>query len=1042
LRKGEFIAARAEFTASHSAAHGLRVDPVLYLGGLNLRDGQPRDALRVLADANKLAPQCPLISWQLGTALMATGGDAMLAIRALERATGADGFPRFVAEPTRMWIETLPADSWVRNVARRAATQRARFQCPLGFDNPKALLAAARLTLADALVVCQRPSEAVMIFHDLLRSDDSLPIRRGLGFALVGMGKYDDALPHLQKAHALENPPQTRTLGTLAQCLANAKGDRVGNVQQALALIASQPVRSDAIWARHAGAVFAIAHGLGLPVKPAQISELADVLISSNAADRTAATVYDLLALRDPEAVPREAAWLYTRAAERDGVRVSHDDDLFNRAFSERAAMERFFEANDWDFAAVERLYLTRWADRHPGSYPSGPGPEYATQAESALLGDSLRLENQGQTKLAESVAQLALTLAPQSAAAHDRLAEFEFRRGQREAAIDWLKKWEKLYPTDPTPIARRALIEQARSGPREALLLIRQALELARGTARAPIALAAARIALAAGQTEQALAWIDDCLTFDAGNVVALSARAALLWESGAFGHLAKMTDSLAALPAEDPWLHYLVGVCALVALQDAVAEERARLCAGFPETAAEGQHLLALVQTRRGKHAEAFASLQRAQQSSGPTAEHARALRGQLAWRAGDFAEALRVWQPIVPARLKSWHLDALMPGATFVAGLRSMRDAVFEDAAKWFRAAARLGFNDARLDALLGAASRQASDKNNQTLAIGRLEQALESAGPRPVIVRYLARAYRLLGRTADAERVLDRVEKPDAPLLVERGLLALLAGQLAPAERAFDAAVGLDRDNGTAISNLILTRLSLGRLADAATLLPAAVERAPTAVLRRLAALLKQLLATPPTLEGTWTADDDAAVLDLLRKVGRLDAIEPLFDAWSKLRPQSPAVRVALTELQPLRAKQLLDRGDAAGLLRQFGPLAQGAPRALRNLLGVAAALRQDFTGAGRHFHAAAPADKPDARVEQNLAIIRGWEEQPDRAAHHWQRFLELHRGQTPIPKEFPDYHARIETLIEELLTKLDSGAPPVERERARRGSKTS
>ncbi|MCP6756004.1 hypothetical protein NL533_30745, partial [Klebsiella pneumoniae] len=91
------------------------------------------------------------------------------------------------------------------------------------------------------------------------------------------------------------------------------------------------------------------------------------------------------------------------------------------------------------------------------------------------------------------------------------------------------------------------------------------------------------------------------------------------------------------------------------------------------------------------------------------------------------------------------------------------------------------------------------------------------------------------------------------------------------------------------------------------------------------LRRLAVLLKQLTANPPTLEGAWTPDDDAAVLDLLRKVGRLDTIESLFDAWSKLRPDSPAVRVAQTELQPLRAKQLLDRGDAAGVLRQFGPL---------------------------------------------------------------------------------------------------------------------
>ena len=496
LRKGEFIVARAEFIASHTASHALQVDPVLYWGGLNLRDGQPRDALRVLADANKLRPQCPLVSWQLGTALMATGGDAMLAIRA-GAGHGGGRLPELCRRAARLRIETLPADSWVRNVVRRAGTQRSRYQCPLGFDNPKALLAAARLTLADALVVCQRPNEAVMIFHDLLRTDDSLPVRRGLGFALSRHGKIRQKRCRIcRKRTALENPPQTRTLGTLAQCLANAKGDRVGNVQQALALIASQPVRSDAIWARHAGAVFAIAHGLGLPVKPAQIAELADVLISSNAADRTAATVYDLLALCDPAAVPREAAWLYTRAAEATASACRTTMTSSIATFSERAAMERFFEANDWDFAAVERLYLTRWAERHPGSYPTGPGPGYAAQAGNAPLGRLAALGEPG----ANPARRIGRALGPVAGAAKRggsrSTGRIRISAGPARCRDRLAEKWEKLYPTDPTPIARRALIEQTRSGPRKALLLIRQALDFARGHRAGPIALAAGRIA------------------------------------------------------------------------------------------------------------------------------------------------------------------------------------------------------------------------------------------------------------------------------------------------------------------------------------------------------------------------------------------------------------------------------------------------------------------------------------------------------------------------------------------------------------------
>jgi tetratricopeptide (TPR) repeat protein len=1028
LRANDTKSAIADLTAAHAAANGLQVDAALYLGGVWLRDGQPRDALRVLAEANKLAPQCPLVGWQLGAALLAAGGDALLAVRALQKATGPDGAVRFLAEPARLWIETLPPDSWVRNVVRRAGPHKTQFTCPLGFDRLKAVLAAARLSLAEALVLCNRSAEAVPIFTELLRTEDTLAIRRGLGLALAGLDRFDEALPHLQKATALETPPQPRTVGTLAVCLARASGDRIANIQRALALIAGQPIRADAIWARRAGAVFAAAQAVGIAIAPAHVAELAAILVSSEAADRTAAAVYDLLALRDLAAVPVEAAWLYVRAAERENVRFANDDVLFDRAFGDRTLMARYFDAREWDFPAAERLYLTRWAERNPGTFPSAPGPTYPARAESALLSDSRRLEGQRQLESAQSIARLALTLAPRSERAHDRLAELAFRRGAIAEAIDWLRKWESLHPADPLPVVRLALIQHARGQTLEARITLDRALERTRGPARAPIALAAARIALAAGHTDDALRLIDECLTFDSKNSVALSARAALLCSIGSPAESAKLTETLAILDAGDPWFHYLVAVSAYCGGMDELAANRGKLCAGFPETAAEGGHLLALLRARQGKATAATSLLQ--QVVNGPpgvTLDHARAMRGQLAWQAGDYAEALRAWQLLSPARLKAWHLDAVVPGAAFVAGLKALRAGHAEDAAKWLRAAARFGHVDPRLDALLAFASVQPGADNHRGHAVARLEQALEAAGPRPTLVQRLVRAYRQLGRRSDARRLLDRVRPPDAALLVESGLLHLADGQIIPAERAFADAVALEPSHGAAIGNLLLTRLSLGRMNDALAILPAAIEHAPTPPLRRLFTLLERLTTASRQSGEDWAESDDDALVQFLRALGRLDAVEPLADALSQIRRQSAAVRRLQAELAPLRAKQMLDRGDAAGVLRKFGPLAADAPPVLRNLLGVAAALRQDFAGALRHFHAARPATGVDARLEQNLAIVRGWGGKTDRAAGHWQRFLGAHRDQAPAPPNIPNYHRRIENHVERLLQQASVSA---------------
>jgi tetratricopeptide (TPR) repeat protein len=195
-----------------------------------------------------------------------------------------------------------------------------------------------------------------------------------------------------------------------------------------------------------------------------------------------------------------------------------------------------------------------------------------------------------------------------------------------------------------------------------------------------------------------------------------------------------------------------------------------------------------------------------------------------------------------------------------------------------------------------------------------------------------------------------------------------------------------------------------------------LLPAAIPHAPNSSLRRFGELLQILQVDTKRPIENWTPDDDKSLWEHLKSIGRLEAVESIFDAWSKRRPDSPAVQKAHAELLPLRVKRLLDQGDAIAILRRFGPAAQSGSPILRNLLGIAAALRQDFAGAARHFQAALAIDANDAGLEQNLAIVHGWNGDRDRARRHWLRFLELHVSQWPKPAAIRNYHQRIEEMV--------------------------
>src|SRR5439155_1310883 len=97
--------------------------------------------------------------------------------------------------------------------------------------------------------------------------------------------------------------------------------------------------------------------------------------------------------------------------AQGHGVCLTHDERLFDLAMADRAAARAFFKAREWDFDAAERLYLERWAERHPGTFPTGPGAGYAAAAEAALVADARRLATQGRPAAARDVARLLFRL-------------------------------------------------------------------------------------------------------------------------------------------------------------------------------------------------------------------------------------------------------------------------------------------------------------------------------------------------------------------------------------------------------------------------------------------------------------------------------------------------------------------------------------------------------------------------------------------------------------------------------------------------------
>src|SRR5262249_49989934 len=228
--------------SAQELADKTNIDPALYLGMLQVREGKHKEGLRYLAEANRAAPNSWLVNWQLGTALVVAGADATLAVRALQKATGPEGMPQYASSPEKFWPAALPEGSFVGRLASKHA-----FQCPILGGNVLGMVRQAKLALGQALVRLDRVPEAVAVFEDLAEErEPSLALLRSLGMALCKLERFDEAYIHLRSAHEQDANKNPVTACYLAYCAVRAKPsrpeDKPANVRWAVRQLIDVPV--------------------------------------------------------------------------------------------------------------------------------------------------------------------------------------------------------------------------------------------------------------------------------------------------------------------------------------------------------------------------------------------------------------------------------------------------------------------------------------------------------------------------------------------------------------------------------------------------------------------------------------------------------------------------------------------------------------------------------------------------------------------------------------------------------------------------------
>lgn len=719
------------------------LDPSLYLGAMLLRQGRGKDSLRFLTEANRMDSNCPVVTILLGSAIVEAGGDTKFAVKALQRALGAKGLQIWADQPQRAWVEGFPEG---RSYIRRLASNHP-FHCPLFGSDLKYLQLQGMLSQAQGLYKLGEYQEAANIFTRLIQEGaPSLAVVRGIGLSLARIGKYDEAFKHLRAAHEMENPPQRDTAGFLALC--GAKGtpkseeDRLRNVAWAIQNVTQFTAPKDEEWTSLVSAIFDEARDAGLPLSEDDQLYLCEHLFSVHATDPLAAKAYHHLFVTFPHVVRPEYAFLFIRAAQMHRIDEPRTLDLFALAFSDRPALQMFFEEQGWSVPDVEYAYLVRTAEMQPGQFPAALGPDYPPQGEELLRARSLELEKAGELDASLAVADILGKLAPGSAMAQDRVASLYYRRGQIDQALEVLTRWKESHPSDPLPLARAALILQTQGQTDNALQLLEEARHKATGPLRGTLSYLSAQLTLrqvdeqsssdllAPERLQKVRSHLEACLEDRPDHPRALWQLAALRWLMGDEHGVAALADRLDGVEqTEAPVLYFAalsrhlqgdharaVTLCSQlqrdflpvahpIAAGEITERNGSAGSGDHIEWAIEAAYLKGLAKQAQGNPADAAKNLElTARAGESPSAHHAQAMLGQVSFLQGSYEQASRWWQHLDQRHRATWKIGEALGGTVFLTALESMEQGRFEEAAERFRSAGKQGCRDRRLGQLL--------------------------------------------------------------------------------------------------------------------------------------------------------------------------------------------------------------------------------------------------------------------------------------------------------------------------------------------------
>jgi tetratricopeptide (TPR) repeat protein len=707
LRDGRTDLAQAAFSAAHETGNRGFIDPPLYLGMVQLREGKPQEALRALSEANRVDANCPFVPLHMGLALVAANGDAGLGVRALQRALSQRGLLQWVKTPEKVWSDAMPEN---RSYIRRLAVKY-DYVCPLLGKELVPIINRGRFALGQAHHRLGQYTEAADLYAKLLQDAPPTPaVLRAHGLALAKLERFDQAYKQLRIALEQE-PADLMTAGHLALCGALGKPtqeeDRPRNVAWSIRLLSKYEQYGNAEFAGLFGRVYAEARAFDMAVSAEDQLRLCDVLASVFAIDPESAAAYDHLAATHPESLRPEHAWIYCQAAHLHGLKGKCDLEMFSQTFRDAEHAAQFYGQRGWDFEAVEFTYLERAAQGRPGRFPEELGADYADRGTSRLLTRSRRQEEEGNKTAALATAEVLLALAPPNLLAHDRVARLCYQCGNLDRAVALLTAWHELEPSNHVPLLRRAVIEGQRGNAAGRTEALRQALDLTEGAQRAAIAILGARLAVGAAQPDlnQAETLLQEALRAEDGNPEALWLLAAVRSAAGDHAGLAALAPAMNRPQVADARFHYLAAVCFLAAGDHAQVLEACRRAWGEPSLLVECRYLMGWAHRHLGDEAAAIREWEVvARTVESPSSEHAQALLGRLRFGRGEYEEAFPWWTGLDAKRRGAWGLDEPLRGTMFLAGLLALGTGKYEQAAERFREAGKLGLRDRRLGPLM--------------------------------------------------------------------------------------------------------------------------------------------------------------------------------------------------------------------------------------------------------------------------------------------------------------------------------------------------